>query len=651
MFDIKEKPAMGKPKARDWAPMLPKQAARRMKEKYLQELDPRQSEPGGETGCAADQVEDMGRWAVDELASTPQRPNRQQVKERIGADSPTGEVPAQPRPTNAPKERQTVEHREAPGEEHARTTPRADPRMPKERPAQSRSTQPPGRAPAPDSAPAPVSFRQTPQAQRQFVLNNRRRGLSAFHQSADGAGSQSAQSVPNRGLPQRVGAVKEHTRAAASALKTRTSPQAVAKAGRVTPKPRPTAPPSTIRLAARKSRQQAQQQLSRLSSTRTAKAAKTTVVAMKRIAVAVTKAVTALVSAVAGLAGGGILLVALVIVVVIAAVASSPFGLFFAAERNAPGTVSVAEAVAQVNMDYNARLEALQAGNYDSIVIHGQPPDWAEVLAVFAVKTAGADVEGMDVATLDADRVSKLKAVFWDMTTITTYVEEIYHHGDGEDDPGWTEYILHITITPSTADDMRTAYSFTPYQNSALDELLADQAALSQLAGSLAITNADVQAILAALPASLSPERRTVVQNALSLVGKVNYFWGGKSTAIGWDSRWGTLQQVTAAGSPTTGTYRPYGLDCSGFVDWTLRNAGLSSDGNWYIGTNLTAVSIANALPGDFALNADESHIGVVVGRDENGKLLVCHCSSGRNNIVVTDCVDAGFTAIGRPIL
>lgn len=39
----------------------------------------------------------------------------------------------------------------------------------------------------------------------------------------------------------------------------------------------------------------------------------------------------------------------------------------------------------------------------------------------------------------------------------------------------------------------------------------------------------------------------------------------------------------------------------------------------------LTAVSTADALPGDFSLNADESHIGIVVGRTENGKLLVCH--------------------------
>ena len=60
-------------------------------------------------------------------------------------------------------------------------------------------------------------------------------------------------------------------------------------------------------------------------------------------------------------------MVVLLFIGAIAAVASSPFGIFFAADRNGPDTVSVAEAIAQVNRDYNARLEELQAGDYDSI--------------------------------------------------------------------------------------------------------------------------------------------------------------------------------------------------------------------------------------------------------------------------------------------
>ncbi len=59
------------------------------------------------------------------------------------------------------------------------------------------------------------------------------------------------------------------------------------------------------------------------------------------------------------------------------------------------------------------------------------------------------------------------------------------------------------------------------------------------------------------------PQRKAVIDAGLSLLGKVSYFWGGKSSA-GWNDAWGESRLVTSAGSYTTDTYRPYGLDCSG---------------------------------------------------------------------------------------
>ncbi len=294
----------------------------------------------------------------------------------------------------------------------------------------------------------------------------------------------------------------------------------------------------------------------------------------------------------------------------------------------------------------------MQAGGYDSIEVTGAAADWPDVLAVFASRYAAAE-DGVDVATLDADRVAKLTATFWDMCSVTSTVQSIHHPGtpqeDGTTTGGWTERILHITITAKTAEDMKGQYGLNDFQKDAMNKLLSDRAALAALAGSLDVTNADALAALNALPADLSPERRRAVETALQLVGKVNYFWGGKSSAIGWDSRWGQLTKVTAGGSSTTGTFRPYGLDCTGFIDWALRNAELPSDGHWYIGTNLTAVTQAEALPGDIALYDDASHVGMVVGRDSAGKLLICHCSSGANNVVVTEFAASGFTVLGRP--
>ena len=365
------------------------------------------------------------------------------------------------------------------------------------------------------------------------------------------------------------------------------------------------------------------------------------------------KSVASAASSILTAGGGAVVLVLLLTVILVAAIVASPFGILFSNESREAGVVPLSAAVAQVNYDFNERLEALQtADDYDSISVTGQPADWIEVLAVFAVKVAGSnDADAADVATMDADRIARLKAVFWDMTAIKTEVETINHPGSGDD--GWTERNLYITITAKTAEEMKTEYHFNRNQIAALDELLEQRGLLLELLEDVYSVSGDTAALIRSLPEDLSPEREAVVRTACSLVGKVNYFWGGKSLVIGWDARWGELRQVTAAGSSTTGTYRPYGLDCSGFVDWVFYN---QSGGSYVIGHGGGAtmqhsycvdISWADAQPGDLVFYPDNSHVGIVGGRDANGELLIIHCASGYNNVVVTGL--EGFTSISRP--
>ena len=359
-------------------------------------------------------------------------------------------------------------------------------------------------------------------------------------------------------------------------------------------------------------------------------------------------------SSIVAAGGGAVVLVLLLTVILVAAIVASPFGILFSNESREAGVVPISAAVAQVNYDFNERLETLQtADDYDSISVDGQAADWIEILAVFAVKVAGSDdVDAADVATMDADRIARLKVVFWDMTAITTEVETINHPGSGDRD-GWTERNLYITITAKTAEEMKTAYHFNRNQIAALDELLEQRDLLRELIEDAYSVSGDTAALIRSLPEDLSPEREAVVRTACSLVGKVNYFWGGKSLVIGWDARWGELRQVTAAGSSTTGTYRPYGLDCSGFVDWVFFN---QSGGSYVIGhgggatmqhSYCTDISWADAQPGDLVFYPDNSHVGIVGGRDANGELLIIHCASGYNNVVITG--KEGFTSVGRP--
>ena len=124
------------------------------------------------------------------------------------------------------------------------------------------------------------------------------------------------------------------------------------------------------------------------------------------------------------------------------------------------------------------------------------------------------------------------------------------------------------------------------------------------------------------------------MESGAALVGRVGYFWGGKSDAVGWDARWGVPAVVTAPGSSTSGESLPFGLDCSGFVSWCAVNAAGDPAAFAAVGNGVRAqralcapVDWADALPGDLAFYPDLSHVGIVAGRGADGGLLVLHCS------------------------
>ena len=89
-------------------------------------------------------------------------------------------------------------------------------------------------------------------------------------------------------------------------------------------------------------------------------------------------------------------------------------------------------------------------------------------------------------------------------------------------------------------------------------------------------------------------------------------------------------------------------------MDWVFYN---QSGGSYVIGhggeatmqhSYCTDIPWADAQPGDLVFYPDNSHVGIIGGRDANGELLVIHCASGYNNVVVTGA--SGFASIGRPV-
>ena len=416
--------------------------------------------------------------------------------------------------------------------------------------------------------------------------------------------------------------------------------------------PKASASKTATKRARKTATQDAQRKMLKKSNNRATRAA---VAAAKKLAEAAAKAVKELISALASLGGGTALFIVFSIVIVAGAFLASPLGILFADEQESEDTVPLATAIAEIQGEYHAELERLQNGDYVSVQIIGQAPDWREVVAVFASKTAGAE-DGIDVFTLDEERVDLLRQVFWDMCEITTATQTVDvpdSDSTGDVDDSHTGIALTITITAKTAEQMRLIYAFTKYQNDALDILLENLGSLNIPMGSLTISQEDAIALLEHLPDDLDPARKAVVETAVQLVGRVSYFWGGKSLSLGWDDRWGVPMEVTAAGSGSTGTVRPFGLDCSGFVDWTFYNA---TNGSYYPGRGggaatqhsyCTNISWSDAQPGDLVFYPDDSHVGIVGGKDADGNLLIVHCSGGANGVVITG--SAGFTSVARP--
>lgn len=249
--------------------------------------------------------------------------------------------------------------------------------------------------------------------------------------------------------------------------------------------------------------------------------------------------------------------------------------------------------------------------------------------------------------------VPKYKAV---SVTIPTYSGSqisgtqtaTYYEADGNEtlEPT-TEIIKYVECTISPFDNSVILEAFGidtsvryPQFNLTYGEVIQNMANALKMTlygtlgsgSSVPLTDAELISFVNGL--SCNDTRKHIVSTALSLVGKVPYFWGGKSEA-GWNDEWNTPKLVTAAGSSSTGTIRPYGLDCSGFTDWVYKTAlGVSIQaGSWAQYTSSTPISEAELLPGDLGFLLNDSgttdHVLIFAGYSEDGSRTWVHSEGG----------------------
>ena len=388
------------------------------------------------------------------------------------------------------------------------------------------------------------------------------------------------------------------------------------------------------------------------------KAAKTAKEAGKKVLRAIVAAAEKLVAAIG--AGGAAAVSVVVVILLVGMLFASPLGILFAGEDT--GTeIKIPDAVATLNGEFTDEIyRIMEEHPYDELDMQegmeaAMLQNWRNVLAVYAVKVSTDEEHGLDVITMDEEKLQLLREIFFDANKLE--YELTTRTVDGEQIT-----TLHISAQIKDAMQMADEYGFTAQQREMLEELLKpdyDDVFLSLIGNyqpdGTPIGPVDISDIQGTLPDDLDPLRESIVLTAYQLLGKVTYFWGGKSLVLGWDSRWGTPTTVTASGSGSTGKVLPFGLDCSGFVDWTFYNA---TSGAYLPGRGggaasqhgyCTNIAWSDALPGDLVFYADDSHVGIVCGYDSVGNILVIHCSGGQNGVVVTG--REGFAVAARPDL
>ena len=396
-------------------------------------------------------------------------------------------------------------------------------------------------------------------------------------------------------------------------------------------------------------------QLLRDTAIKTAKVAKE---AGRKVLRAIVAAAEKLAAAIG--AGGAAAVSVVVVILLVGMLFASPLGILFAGEDTGTA-IKIPDAVATLNGEFTDEIYRIMEGNpYDVLDMQegmeaAMLQNWRNVLAVYAVKVSTDEEHGLDVMTMDEEKLQLLREIFFDANKLayelTTSIVD-----------GVQKTVLHISLQIKDAMQVADEYGFTSQQREMLEELLKpdyDDIFLSLIGNyqpdGTPIGPIDISDIQGTLPDDLDPLRETIVLTAYQLLGKVTYFWGGKSLVLGWDSRWGTPTAVTAPGSGSTGKVLPFGLDCSGFVDWTFYNA---TNGTYLPGRGggaasqhgyCTNISWSDALPGDLVFYADDSHVGIVCGYDSVGNILVIHCSGGQNGVVVTG--REGFAVAARPDL
>ena len=149
---------------------------------------------------------------------------------------------------------------------------------------------------------------------------------------------------------------------------------------------------------------------------------------------------------------------------------ASPLGILFAGEDT--GTeIKIPDAVATLNGEFTDEIYRIMEDHpYDELDMQegmeaAMLQNWRNVLAVYAVKVSTDEEHGLDVMTMDEEKLQLLRGIFFDANKLE--YELTTRTVDGE-----RITTLHISAQIKDAMQMADEYGFTAQQREMLEELL-----------------------------------------------------------------------------------------------------------------------------------------------------------------------------------
>ena len=203
------------------------------------------------------------------------------------------------------------------------------------------------------------------------------------------------------------------------------------------------------------------------------------VMKMLRLAITGTKALIAI-----GAVGGKIALAVILVILLIGGMLGSVFGIFFSGEEAPDSGWTMRQAVSYVEMEFNDEIHNIIISNHhDFLVMFGIRSIWQHVIAIYAVRTATDPDNPMEVATMNEEKFELLRTIFWDINSITYFIETFEVEEDVLFDDGVptgetkivTYHMLHIIISHKSIDEITAKYGFSAEQIALLNELLSPE--------------------------------------------------------------------------------------------------------------------------------------------------------------------------------